>query len=271
MKVYLDLVIIENFLIDCVLLKEIALISKSKIKNKNIIFASLISSFYIALMLVFQIQILNYFICKLLLMFVSVYVAVRPKSLSEYIKYVTIYFLVNALNVGTIIVFKMIFNLNTYIYFIKVMAYIVGFVVGKLFITKFWKIYKTNIKEDALIYDVKVKLDKKTYTYKGFLDTGNTVYSDFAGVPIVFAEYIDKDLKERIKTYERFKVRTATLSSVTEKEAYLFENVEVKNKNEAYRCKVGIVFQENKLSINGEYNMILNYLLYEECLGGIKI
>ena len=134
-----------------------------------------------------------------------------------------------------------------------------------------WKIYKGEIKNNDLIYDVKIELNEKVYKYKAFLDTGNSVFSYTNNLPVIFAEVLDDEILTELENKEYFHIRTVTLSNETSKKAYIFNKVEVTKNNKTWFVKTAVVFEKAKLSRDNSYNMLLNYILYTQDLGGIKI
>ena len=77
MTIYLEYVFIENLIMDYFILKETNEIAKLHVNNKRIILASLFSSIYVVLMLVFKLEVLNYAISKILLAMCTVYIGIR--------------------------------------------------------------------------------------------------------------------------------------------------------------------------------------------------
>ena len=78
-------------------------------------------------------------------------------------------------------------------------------------------------------------------------------------------------MKEYLKQKEYFNITTITLSSKKEKRAYVFDKVEITCGNETYLVKCAVVFEDTKLSKDNNYNMLLNYILYTQEMGGIKL
>ena len=54
MKIYLDYIFIENFIIDFIILYETSLMAKIKVKNKWLVIAAALSSLYVVIMIVFK-------------------------------------------------------------------------------------------------------------------------------------------------------------------------------------------------------------------------
>jgi len=271
MTVYLDYIFIENFVIDYILLKETSYIARRKISNKRTMFATIITSCYVVFMLYLKIKELNYVFCKILLVIVMIYIAFKPKEINEYLKITALFFLISIINVGSLNVVANLLNIQNDPFSLKLIIYIGSFLISKFFVAHMWQIYKREIKNDDLIYDVKLKLNGKTYNYKAFLDTGNNVYSYTNKLPIVFAEILDGEMLKDLANKMYFDIRTVTLSGESSKKAYVFENVEITKNEKVWFVKVAVVFERAKLSKDSSYNMLLNYVLYTQDLGGIKI
>ena len=271
MKIYLDYIFIENFLIDFILIKETGIISKQNIKTRNAIIASIFSSLYVVIMVYFGLISLNYLLSKLLLVVCIIYIAFNPTSIKTYLKLIGIFMLVSVINVGSVIVTKQLLNIHEVSFVTEIGIYVVGLGISKLFVQYMWKIYKQDIKENNLMYNVKIKIGSKKYSYKAFLDTGNNVFSYTENLPVLFAVLKDEKQKEQLKKLKSFSINTVTLSSSSSKTAYVFDNVEIRKNNKIYLVKAAIVFINSNLSKNNEYDMLLNYKLYVEKLGGIKI
>ena len=271
MTIYLDYIFIENFLIDYLMLKETSYIARKNTTTKRVIISSVISSLYVVLMMCLKLEELNYLICKLLLVVIMIYISFEPKRIDEHIKLIALFFLISVINVGTLIVITNLLNLKDINTILKIITYLVSLFLSKSCMKNMWQIYKRQIRDEDLIYEVVIRLDNKKYKYKAFLDTGNNVYSYTYNVPIIFAEVLDKTMLKAISSKEFFNIRTVTLSSECNKRAYIIENVEIRKKDRAWNVKVGVVFENTKLSKDHSYNMLLNYVLYTQDLGGIKI
>lgn len=271
MTIYLDYIFIENLIVDYILLRETAHIARKNVSNKKILLATIIASCYVVFMMYLKIQQLNYIFCKILLVIVIVYITFKPKFIGEYLKIIALFFLISVINVGSLNVVMNLLNVQNSNSVLKLIVYVASFLLSKFFANNMWEIYRRDIKNNDLTYDVKLEINKKTYKYKAFLDTGNNVFSYTNNVPVIFAELLDYEMLNDLKCKEYFNICTVTLSSQIEKKAYMFENVEITKNEKTWHVKVGVVFEKTKLSKDGSYNMLLNYILYTQNLGGIKI
>lgn len=274
MTIYLDYIFIENFLIDYILLKETSYIARKEVPRKRAVISAIIASSYVVLMMYFKIQEFNYLICKMLLVIIMIYISFQPEKTNEYIKIIALFFLISVINVGTLTVLTNLLNLQSSNILLKVNVYAISLFFSKFFTNHMWKLYKREIKNDDLIYEVKMQLGKQAYKYNAFLDTGNNVYSYTYNVPVIFAEILEDNMLSELKNKEDkecFNIRTVTLSSESEKQAYIFDNIEITKKEKIWHVKAAVVFERSKLSKDNSYNMLLNYILYTQNLGGIKI
>ena len=271
MTIYLDYVFIENFIIDYILLKETSNIARKRISNKKAILAAIMASCYVVFMMYLKIQEFNYVIYKMLLVVIMIYITFKPKDVREYLKIIALFFLISCINVGCLIVITNLLNMQSTNLLLKLVIYILCFLFSKLFVNHMWQIYKREIKNNDLIYDVELELNGKVYKYKAFLDTGNSVYSYTNNLPVIFAEIIDNDLVKALENQDYFNIRTITLSKESNKKAFIFNKVEITKKDKTWSVRAAVVFEKTKLSKDSSYNMLLNYILYTQDLGGIKI
>ena len=131
---------------------------------------------------------------------------------------------------------------------------------------QFWKVYRFNIKEDRLNIPVEMNISGENYIYNAFMDTGNTVYSYELGVPVVFAEYLSLKQKHDVQKLPSAKITVSTISKKSSEKVML-----VKGKLKDKYVRFGVVFVDTKLNKDNDYNMILNYKMFEENMGGICI
>jgi len=136
-----------------------------------------------------------------------------------------------------------------------------------MYTKQFWRIYKNKLSSMSLIQQVTLNIENTQYTYNGFLDTGNTVKSYELGVPVVFAEYLNEEQKNKVERLPQYTVVVSTISKQSREKVVLIEKAKIGNRI----AKIGVVFINAKLNKNNKYNMILNYELFEELLGGIHI
>ncbi len=267
MTVYIDYLFIQSMILDFVIIAQTSALSREKLKICRAALAAFLSAIYICVVIIAKLDILNYFLCKIVLSFVIVYVAFIPKTTLKYLKLVVLFYLSSILTVGaTTFVSSLLCEGKYQDSVSKIVVYMVSLLVTYVCTNKFWKIYKYNLNKEKLNLNVEIFLNGKKYKYLGFMDTGNTVYSYELGVPIVFAEYLTDEQKNDVSKKVFSTVYVSTISKMSNEKAVLVDGVV-----EGQKMKFGVVFVENKLNKNGDYNMVLNYKMFEEKLGGIVI
>ena len=269
MTVYLEYVFIENLIMDFIILKETLELVKLKTNNKRIFLASAISTIYVIIMLMLKLDVLNYALSKILLAMCITYIAILPKDIRVYLKGIALFFLVSIINLGTYICIANIFNMPKETKLERALVYIATYYLAKTFLVGLWRMYRTEINKRELNYVVELNISGKLYTYEGFLDTGNTVHSH--GLPVIFAEILEEEILDKLINYESFEVKTVTLGNVCTKKAYILEGIKISNNKKSWIVDAGVVFENRKISKLNNYNMVLNYILYTESMGGIKL
>ena len=267
MIVYIDYLFMQSMMLDLVIIVQTSVLSREKLKICRATLAAFLSAAYACVVIISKLNFLNYFWCKIILSFVIVYVAFIPKSTLKYLKLVALFYLSSVLTIGATTFVSSLLCEGKYQDIIsKIIVYVVSLLVTYVSTNKFWKIYKYNLNREKLNLNVEIFLNGKKYKYLGFMDTGNTVYSYELGVPIVFAEYLTDKQKNDVSKEVFSTVHVSTISKKSSEKAVLVDGV-----IEGQKMKFGVVFVENKLNKNGDYNMVLNYKMFEEKLGGIVI
>lgn len=267
MTVYVDYLFIQSMVLDFVIIAQTSAFSRERFKIYRVTLAAFLSAIYSCFIVITKLEFLNYFWCKIALSFVIVYIAFIPKKIEKYLKLVLLFYLSSILTTGaTTFVSSLLCEGKYQDSISKIIVYVVSLLATYLSTNKFWKIYKYNLNKEKLNLNVEIFLDGKKYKYLGFMDTGNTVYSYELGVPIVFAEYLDAKQKSEIERLNFTKVWVSTISKKSSEKAVLVDGIV-----DGQKMKFGVVFVENKLNKNGDYNMVLNYKIFEEKLGGISI
>ena len=268
MTIFIDYIFIENILYNLVIILQTAFLARIKIKKLRACLASLVGSGYVCVMILLNLNILNYFWCKLILSFVVLYVAFVPKNIGMCLKLIGIYYLATIINVGgCIVVNQMLIKGENTTISVKIVVYTISLVLTYIYTKLFWKIYKNKLGNISLIQQVTINIQNKKYSYNGFLDTGNTVWNYELGVPVVFAEYLNEEQKNIVEKIPKYSVTVSTISKQSQEKVVLVRKARIGT----CFADIGVVFVDKKLNKNDRYNMILNYELFEEKLGGIHI
>ena len=186
MKVYLDLVIITNFLLDYCLIVYTGIINHQIIKYHRIILASLYAIGGFVLFFI-PIKIL-FIILRIIYSFGIILIAFRYISFKQYCQNLIIFYFLNYVVAGILVSYefsflnkgiKLLYEESTTWYLL-----VISFLLANIF-TYVYKIVTDNSKGNNLI-KVRFTLMNKTYEVFGFIDTGNLTYCTRDNRPVVF-------------------------------------------------------------------------------------
>lgn len=268
MVVYIDYIFLENLIMNYLLICGTKNIVKEKTKVIKITLASIVGTVYVCITCLLKLNFLNYTVCKLLLSFVMVYITFMPKKISIYLKEIFIFYFISIINTGTYLVLVSMFNLNMNSTVVKIVVYLVGYLVIYVIQNQVWKMFKTKLKKSELVYDVYLNNGDKYIAYKGFVDTGNTSKDIFTGRVIFYATRKDGiNLQNR----EKVEIKINTVNGESLITGYMFDNVIIRKGENILFTNVIVCFTNEKIQNNLGCDMILNYETYEELLGGIYI
>ena len=156
MKIYLDLILIINFIIDYLLLYGTKKILKNKTSIKRILLGSIIGSIS-SLLMIYQ----NNIIMKILL---SILIIIITFGIKNIIKNTTYFYLLSIILGGTLYLFDLnIYKLNYQILLLISPILIYLYIKENI---KYKNIYLNN-------YIVEIYINNKLYKLEGMIDTGN--------------------------------------------------------------------------------------------------
>lgn len=267
MTVYIDYIFIENLIMNYLLLYQTSKFIKEKTKKLKVFLSSLVGSVYVTAMYLINIKILNYGILKILLSFVMIYICFTPKETKKYIKEIITFYFISIINIGTYLIIILLFNVNLNNNIVKTIIYVIGTIVVSLINSQMWRMFKLKLRKENLLYDVFVPNNGIYIAYKGFIDTGNTSRHLESSRMIFYANKKKMYLDE----YETVDIKVNTVNNVENIKGYIVDNVIVKNKDNIQFVDIVLCFAKEDIKNRLGYDMIMNYEVYEEFLGGIYI
>ena len=268
MIVYIDYIFIENLIMNYLLLVQTKKIAKENSRNIKIVISSIIGALYVCIMAILKLKFLNYSVCKILLSFVMIYIAFTPKKIAIYIKEILIFIFILIINIGTYLTLIYLFNMKMNSNAVKIALYIFGYIVIYIASSEAWKMFKLKLKKSNLICDVYIKNNNEYVVYKGFVDTGNNSKDVLTGRPVFYA-----NIKKNINLNDKKKVEipVTTIAGEYYMQGYEYDDVIIKKGKKETILDAVICFTEEKIDESKGYEMIINFDVYEEMLGGIYI
>ncbi|MFZ7134014.1 MAG: sigma-E processing peptidase SpoIIGA [Eubacteriales bacterium] len=280
-------VLVENFIINLIIL---ILTSKVMRKNniiKRLVFASFIGALYSILQ--FEYEILFFFLLKIILSILILFIAFYPFSFKEFVKAMIIFYTVSAALGGCVfVIFLMLHGGNGFnIELQGVSSYLIimGILMGITVIVKFKEYIIDNKLNDEDLIQIEICIDSKVITLNGFRDTGCSLKDPFTGKPILLVTFdilqsvlpkdvvtylkaynhtYDTNIQEKIKDINHIaKIHFIPFHTVQNDSQYLFcylvDYVEFIVGNNKLRInKVYVSISKSNISQNNEFQALIN-------------
>lgn len=270
MKIYLDYIFLENLVINLIIIEQLTVFVKDNIKLLRKILIAIMISIYTTIIYVYSNSLLDSNIMKILVIIIAIYLLYKQKKINYYVKLVIIYNLMSFLYVGTIISITLFFKVSLDNFVFKILVYIISGVILNIFSRYIWKIFKSNIKSNDLIYMMYIGNQK----IKSFVDTGSNVKDNITGLDVIFIS--NKYFDELKNSNYLEKVTYIDIKTVTQKQkvkGYIVENIAFyqNNKYVATIKKIIISFTLQEMENTEKYSALIGYNTYVEDLKGVTI
>ena len=212
MTVYVDVVLLENLCMNYIILFGTGYIIKLKIKHWRILVSSSIGAVYAILAYMGIFPLYANIVAKIILSLCMVYIAFNPKNIKAIIKELALFYLVSFALGGC--AFALLYIVRPQDIFMKDGVYIgtyplkialLGGIVGFIITYVAFKVVKTRMNKNELIYEIVLKINEKELTTKVMLDTGNMLKDPISNNPVVLIEkkilynILPKELLENTK------------------------------------------------------------------------
>ncbi len=195
MTIYVDVVLLENLCMNYIILFGTGYIIRLKIKHLRILLSSLIGAIYAILAYAGIFPMYANIFVKIVLSICMVYIAFYPKNIKGMVKELIVFYLVSFALGGCAFALLYIVRpqdifmkdgvyIGTYPIKIALLGGIVGFIVTYIA----FKVVKTRMTKNELIYDMVIKIKDKELTTKVMLDTGNMLKDPISNMPVVLVE-----------------------------------------------------------------------------------
>ena len=195
MTIYVDIVLLENLCMNYIILFSTAYILKLKRKHIRIFISSLLGAIYAILAYANIIPMYTNIITKIILSICMIYIAYNPKHVKGMIKELMVFYLVSFALGGCAFALLYIVRpqdifmkdgvyIGTYPLKIALLGGIVGFIVTYIS----FKIVKSRITKNEIIYKTIIKFDEKELEINVMLDTGNTLKDPITGEAVMLIE-----------------------------------------------------------------------------------
>lgn len=261
MIVYIDIIIIENFIVNLFLLINTMKALKFDY-DKKIYLSSAIGAFY-TITLFMENKILTSIFMKIFMVVIMILICQRKRSIKNTVKATILFFLISFMLCG--FGFSLYFMDNQYDFLNKFTMkdfslnnLIVGTMILNIIFIRITELLRERFFIDNFIYDIELILNGSIINLKGFLDTGNALREPITNLPCIIVEkecFECFNIKEKEKIYINYK----TIGNCGDIEGFIFEKVRIKKDKESWvEIKAIICKSEVKLSKENEFNALLS-------------
>jgi len=206
MEYYVEYIFAENFFIDFILLFITGNLIKKKIIYKRLVAASLIGALYVILIAYFGKAFMTYFIVKISISVLMIFVAYDSYGIMTNIRVVLCFYIVTLIMVG-IVTALYYFTDDKLTVNIIVISMFMSFAVLKFL---FYEIKLRKEKNDY-IRTVNININNKTKSLRAFIDTGNELTDPLTGKPVIvvniecLSDILGEDLTKEILEFYKSK------------------------------------------------------------------
>ena len=257
MKIYLDLVLIINFLIDFILLFGTSKLLKKTTSLKRLILGSIIGS--LSLIFIFiDLNTIGLLIYKIIISILIILITFGQK---DFKKNITYFYILSIILGGTLYLLDITFTYkSTGLVFIK-NAYFLNFILiiiaSPIIITLYIKEYKNYKLTITNKYKVQIEINNEKYILEAILDTGNNLKDPYKKRPIILIDTQVNYARKR-PIYVPYKaLNTEGVIQCILPDKVIINNIEFKN------CLIGL--SKDKFSLNGVSCILPNMFKEDLC------
>ena len=205
MKVYLDIVLLENFIMNYIIIFSTAIISKSRIRYFRIFLASFLASLYSILNYTCNFKYSQNFFIKIIISILIVFLVFESYRIKIIFKQLILFYLVSFTFGG--IVFMLLFLINPSNIKMKegfligtypVKVTILGGIIGFFVICCVSFVIKDRLRKKSMLCDLEIFYKGKYKKIKTMIDTGNLLKEPISQKDVIIVE--KNSLKEIVSS-----------------------------------------------------------------------
>lgn len=293
MKIYLDIIFLENLCMNYIILYATTIITKTGPKPMRLFIGSFIGTIYSIVVVLNILEMYSNIIFKILVSIVMVYISLETKNAKMLIKDLLIFYLTSFTFGGVTLALlyfikpeNIIMKNGVYIGTYPIKMALLGGILGYIIITAAFSIIKRKISRKATYCNIEVSINSKTTSLKALLDTGNFLKEPITGTPVVIIEsnvlkdILPKEIVENIKPiidgkigldselYELLpRMRVIPFSSLGKQNGMLLgikaDYINVFSEEEYKITNVVVAIYEGALTKDGAYSSLISLELLE--------
>ena len=260
--VYIDLVLVINFIIDLILLITVAYILKREVSSKRFVLGASFGSLT-TLLLFFKLNNFTLFILKLLICIFMNIITFKYKNFKYLIKNISYFYIVSILLGGFMYYLNIEFSYKSIGLTFRKYNLSINYVFILLFSPIILFLYSKQLKELKIKYSnyylVDIYLNDNIISVRAYLDTGNTLCDPYLKRPIIILN--KRKMIYDINEFKMVLVPYKTISGSDILECIIATKVEIKGIGSKNNVLIGL--SDNNINID-DVDLILNTKLLEE-------
>jgi stage II sporulation protein GA (sporulation sigma-E factor processing peptidase) len=268
MEVYVDILLLENFVVNFFIMYIVMQTMRLSFKLKFIILSSGLGSLYVLTLLLPQLKVFTLLPFKLLTAFIMVILVIKPLNIWMLLRGTVLYIFYSMLLAGFIVFIE----LNNQTSYLEGMLYGKFSYKGSLIKGVLIAAMIIYIALDRLVVFIKDRRDMTNFTYtievgfcncnsriNAFLDTGNELREPVTNLPVIIVErniLKELDLKEDNKMYIPYKVLNGIPAKIEAFKPTYIKLYQDENNYKYVNAVIGLC--DGKLSELNDYNALLS-------------
>lgn len=203
MEIYIDVLLLENFIVNLFLLLLTMKLIHHKCKTSIMIFSSFLGGIYTLVLVIPELRIFSYFPFQIIMAIIMVWITCGKTSIINLLKTTTTFLIVSFTLSGICFLFSIKENLyvlgeNFSITKYSIKYVILSFMILFIFIDRISYYLKEQSFVNNYIFSVECYIENKQYIFKGFLDTGNELKEPVTNLPCII---VDESLLSDVNFY----------------------------------------------------------------------
>jgi len=258
--IYLDVLLIENFIVNIFLLYITTQTLRINTKLRYLILAALIGAMYAIGAVLSNFHYFFMVPLKFITAIIMIYIVFRKNKIIFIIKGSILFILFSMMLAGLCIFIELNNNIssitifNKFSYKILLSAIMIIYVIVHRIITH---ISERNELEN-LIFDIEIVTEDNIKKLRAFFDTGNELREPATNLPVIIVEkrlFLDEEINEKNKFIIPYRVVSGDGGRL---EGFKPRYVKIYNKEKVFERQVIVAFCDNHLSIMNDYNALLS-------------
>jgi stage II sporulation protein GA (sporulation sigma-E factor processing peptidase) len=195
---YVDVLVVENFIINLVILNITARFSKIKTTKKKLVLGAFVGALYVVTVFLPSLEMFFTLLMKVAVSVLMVIIAFTPDRFKDFFKAIAIFYIITFAFGGAAFALFYLAGQgrikNGILYISNIVDFpasllIIGIGLGYLLLVFCWDYIQNKIIRDELIYKIDIVLNNKTAKVNAILDTGNSLKDPISNYPVIVVEY----------------------------------------------------------------------------------